>query len=170
MDSKSILQKIFITLQFSADYGVNCELTPRQCKELLDHLEGLTRAATIGVKEILDALPYADDPTQAVIDGFKEYVLKGVETRVCSYCGLLMPDNQAEQMSDHVKHCASNPLVQEAEKLRAEVERLRGIVQRAEWVTEDDDVQPFCTDCGADQMQGHDDTCPFYQWEGGSHD
>ena len=115
--AKTILQKVFDALQISVDHGINCELTPRQCQELLEHLEGLTQAVGIGVKEILDALPYVGDPTQAVVDGFKEYMLKGVETRVCSYCGLLMPDDQVKQMSDHVKQCASNPLVQEIARL-----------------------------------------------------
>jgi hypothetical protein len=36
MGNKSILQRIFDALQLSVDANVNCELTPRQCKELLD--------------------------------------------------------------------------------------------------------------------------------------
>lgn len=123
--AKPILQKVFDALQLSVDANVNCELTPRQCRELLEHLEGLTQAVGIGVKEILDALPYVGDPIQAVVDGFKEYMLKGVETRVCSYCGLLMPEDQDRQMADHVKQCASNPLVQEIARLRGLLESER---------------------------------------------
>ena len=36
MGNKSILQRIFEDLQLSVDKNVNCELTPRQCKLLLD--------------------------------------------------------------------------------------------------------------------------------------
>ena len=36
MGNKSIIQKVFAALQLSVDANVNCELTPRQCKELLD--------------------------------------------------------------------------------------------------------------------------------------
>jgi len=35
MSGKSILQRVFNALQLSVDHGVNCELTPRQCQELL---------------------------------------------------------------------------------------------------------------------------------------
>jgi hypothetical protein len=35
MSGKSILNKVFDALQLSVDANVNCELTPRQCKELL---------------------------------------------------------------------------------------------------------------------------------------
>jgi len=36
MGRKSVIQKTFDALQLSIDSNVNCELTPRQCKELLD--------------------------------------------------------------------------------------------------------------------------------------
>ena len=39
MAGKSILQRIFDALQLSVDANVNCELTPRQCKELLQREE-----------------------------------------------------------------------------------------------------------------------------------
>ena len=127
MAGKSILQKVFDALQLSIDADVNCELTPRQCKELLDHLESFANVSRERVDEILDALQYVDGPTQIVVESFKEYMFKGIETRACSYCGLLMPDDQTKQMSDHVKQCASNPLVKE-------LGRLRGLILN--WYTE----------------------------------
>ena len=36
MATKSVLRRIFEDLQLSVDTGENCELTPRQCKLLLD--------------------------------------------------------------------------------------------------------------------------------------
>ena len=36
MGRKSVIQKTFDALQLSIDANVNCELTPRQCRELLD--------------------------------------------------------------------------------------------------------------------------------------
>ena len=35
MGNKSNIQKVFDALQLSIDANVNCELTPRQCQELL---------------------------------------------------------------------------------------------------------------------------------------
>ena len=43
MSGKSILQKVFDSLQLSIDADVNCELTPRQCKALLEREEILTQ-------------------------------------------------------------------------------------------------------------------------------
>jgi hypothetical protein len=43
MGNKSIIQKVFAALQLSVDTSVNCELTPEQCKLLLDDIARLTR-------------------------------------------------------------------------------------------------------------------------------
>lgn len=52
MAGKSILQKIFDALQLSVDANVNCELTPRQCKELLERDELLQVSCDVYQKEI----------------------------------------------------------------------------------------------------------------------
>lgn len=44
MGNKTILQKVFDALQLSIDADVNCELTPRQCRELLDRDDRLVKA------------------------------------------------------------------------------------------------------------------------------
>ena len=56
--------------------------------------------------------------------------------------------------------------------LQAEVERLKGIIRKAEWVTYYQDYPVSdsfraCAVCDNDYLLGHDPTCPFYQWEGG---
>jgi len=55
---------------------------------------------------------------------------------------------------------------------QAEVERLRGIIRKVEWVTHHCDYPisdsfQACPLCDNDYLLGHHDTCPFYQWEGG---
>ena len=110
-------RKALTDLTFAVRSGLSCTLTPDQCRELLDYIKGLTVIARSGVDEILDALQYVDEPTQVVIESFKQYMFKDVETRVCSYCGLLMPNDRVQQMIEHVKECASNPLVQEIQRL-----------------------------------------------------
>ncbi len=52
MMSISILQKAFNALQRAVDTGENCELTPRQCRELLRREEILTRACDDYLDEI----------------------------------------------------------------------------------------------------------------------
>ena len=52
MAGKSILQRLFDTMQRSIDDDVNCELTPRQCKELLERKEALEIAAALFTEEI----------------------------------------------------------------------------------------------------------------------
>lgn len=52
MAGKSILQKIFAALQLSVDANVNCELTPRQCKELIRREEVLVNACNDYLDEI----------------------------------------------------------------------------------------------------------------------
>ncbi len=53
MGNKSILQRIFDALQLSVDANVNCELTPRQCKELLDREALLQTICDRNQEEIL---------------------------------------------------------------------------------------------------------------------
>ena len=45
---------------------------------------------------------------------------------------------------------------------RAEVERLRGIIRKAEWIGYN------CEICYAEVGSDHAEYCPFYQWEGGA--
>jgi len=49
----SILQKAFNALQRAVDTGENCELTPRQCKELLDREALLQTICDRNQEEIL---------------------------------------------------------------------------------------------------------------------
>ena len=60
---------------------------------------------------------------------------------------------------------------EEYRQLSAEVERLRGIIRRAEWgksVHTAWEKYQRCAICGNKQSSGHDVNCPFYQWEGGA--
>ena len=54
----------------------------------------------------------------------------------------------------------------EREAHAAEIERLRAVIRKAEWITDDDDGEPFCGNCGANKSRGHDEECPFNGWEG----
>jgi sulfur relay (sulfurtransferase) DsrF/TusC family protein len=81
-----------------------------------------------GVVELLDAL-HADEITQQeVIDSFRQYLLGNAETRICSYCGLLMSGDKAQQMTSHVMQCASNPLVQEIARLKERLTILNTLI------------------------------------------
>ena len=57
---------------------------------------------------------------------------------------------------------------------QAEVERLRGIIRKAEWEITVGTVytQYECPVCGCfnfeDEPREHFESCPFYQWEGGA--
>lgn len=54
-----------------------------------------------------------------------------------------------------------------------EVERLRGIIRKAEWCVvvlgkDWSDGHHQCPICECALSEGHDEECPFYQWEGGA--
>lgn len=53
MSRKSILQKTFDALKLSIDANVNCELTPRQCKELLELEDRLQKYISVADREIV---------------------------------------------------------------------------------------------------------------------
>jgi hypothetical protein len=60
---------------------------------------------------------------------------------------------------------------EEYRQLFAEVERLRGIIGKAEWgksVHTAWDKYQRCAVCGNKQSDGHDVNCPFNGWEGGA--
>jgi NMD protein affecting ribosome stability and mRNA decay len=60
----------------------------------------------------------------------------------------------------------------ERNNARAEVERLRGIIREAEFSTDlqtsVDSFVAICPICSAEYSWGHNNDCPFYQWEGGA--
>ncbi len=58
-------------------------------------------------------------------------------------------------------------VVDKSQQIKVENERLRRIIVDAEWVTEEDGNYPFCARCGASFKKGHDNDCPYHQWEGG---
>ncbi len=92
-----------------------------EIERLNNLLADATSVAREGVAELLDALHTGEITQQEIIAGFKEYFLGNVESRICSYCGLVMSGDEEQQMTDHVMQCTSNPLVQEIERLRAEL-------------------------------------------------
>jgi len=53
----------------------------------------------------------------------------------------------------------------------AEVERLKGIIHKVEWVSLTDGDGNFayqeCSECGYSREHGHHQDCPFRGWEGG---
>ena len=61
---------------------------------------------------------------------------------------------------------------EEYRQLCAEVERLRGIIRKAEFSTDlqtsVDSFVAICPICSAEYSWGHNNDCPFYQWEGGA--
>jgi len=48
---------------------------------------------------------------------------------------------------------------------QAEVERLRGIIHKVEWVNPPARVGTYCLHCAMPKDHGHHKLCPFYQWE-----
>ena len=54
---------------------------------------------------------------------------------------------------------------------QAEVERLRGIIRKVEWVGYKDFEHQrhyTCAFCGIKVGNNHSEYCPFYRWEGGA--
>ena len=48
---------------------------------------------------------------------------------------------------------------------QAEVERLRGIIHKVEWVNPPARVGTYCLHCAMPKDHGHHKLCPFYQLE-----
>jgi hypothetical protein len=61
-----------------------------EIERLNNLLADATSVAREGVAELLDALHTGEITQQEIIAGFKEYFLGNVESRICSYCGLVM--------------------------------------------------------------------------------
>ena len=60
----------------------------------------------------------------------------------------------------------------EEQLLRAEVERLKGIIRKVEWSVvvlglTPRDTNRQCPICANAKCEDHDEDCPFYKWEGG---
>ena len=53
----------------------------------------------------------------------------------------------------------------------AEIERLKGVIRKVEWVNLTDGDGNFayqeCSECGYSREHGHHQDCPFRGWEGG---
>lgn len=62
---------------------------------------------------------------------------------------------------------AENILVAENERLRAEVERLRGVVKKIEHGDRDSNGERECFRCGAKPVDRHDPECDWFTPSGG---
>jgi len=63
-------------------------------------------------------------------------------------------------------------MVDKCQQIKAENERLKGIIREAEFSTDlqtsVDSFVAICPICSAEYSWGHNNDCPFYQWEGGA--
>ena len=77
-----------------------------------------------------------------------------------------LPENAAERAT--ALDLSALPPAQAAV---AEVERLKGIIRKVEWVNMTDGDGNFayqeCSECGYSREHGHHKDCPFFGWEGG---
>jgi len=49
----------------------------------------------------------------------------------------------------------------------AEIERLKDVIRKVEWVNPPAHIGWYCLICAMPSEHGHHEHCPFYRWEGG---
>lgn len=65
-----------------------------------------------------------------------------------------------------IEKCDLDALRAAASSAQAEVERLRDIIRKVEWVNPTAPFSTYCLLCAMPKENGHHENCTFYQWEG----